>query len=113
MRGLTFFSKVQVVLVMFALVLPILFQSIFVQVHAADCEESQADLAGAFPQYWGIDEHSTRFVPPDHTSINAKNVHQLKLKWAYGLESNSPRSYPLVTKDTIFFGLLSIISLLQ
>ncbi|MDC1322080.1 PQQ-binding-like beta-propeller repeat protein [Pseudomonadales bacterium] len=103
-RGLTFFSKVQVVLVLSVLVLSIFFQSIFVQAHAADCEETQADLAGAFPQYWGIDEHSTRFVPAEHTNINATNVHQLKLKWAYGLKSNSPRSYPLVTKDTIFFG---------
>ena len=104
LRGVTLFSRVQGVLVLSAFVLSIFFQSIFVQVHAADCEEAQADLAGAFPPFWGIDEHSTRYVPAEHTSINATNVHQLKLKWAYGLETSSPRSYPLVTKDTIFFG---------
>ena len=74
------------------------------QAQVVDCEETQANLAGAFPQFWGIDEHSTRFVSSQHTSINETNVHRLELKWAYGLETNSPRSYPLVTKDTIFYG---------
>ena len=74
------------------------------QAQVVDCEETQANLAGAFPQFWGIDEHSTRLVSSQHTSINETNVHRLELKWAYGLETNSPRSYPLVTKDTIFYG---------
>ena len=74
------------------------------QVHAEDCEETQAKLTRPFPNFWGIDEHSTRFVPEESTSISAANVHRLKLKWAYGLETNSPRSYPLVTENTIFFG---------
>ena len=80
LRGLTYFSKVQVGLGLPVLVLCTFLQSIVAQVHGADCEESQADLRGAFPQYWGIDEHSTRFVPAQHTRINATNVHQLKLK---------------------------------
>ncbi|MFQ3346276.1 MAG: glucose dehydrogenase, partial [Candidatus Azotimanducaceae bacterium] len=63
------------------------------QAQVVDCEETQANLAGAFPQFWGIDEHSTRFVSSQHTSINETNVHRLELKWAYGLETNSPRSY--------------------
>ena len=74
------------------------------QVHAEDCEETQAKLTRPFPNFWGIDEHSTRFVPEESTSISAANVHRLKLKWAYGIETNSPRSYPLVTENAIFFG---------
>ena len=51
---------------------------------------------------WGIDHRNTRYQPK--SSINAANAKQLTLKWAYGLASTTPRSYPLVTEDTIFVG---------
>ena len=57
-----------------------------------------------YSQGWGIDLKNTRFQSPEMTSINASNISRLKLKWAYSLANDSPRSYPLVTEDTIFIG---------
>ena len=51
---------------------------------------------------WGIDNHNTRFQPD--TTITSTNAGKLKLKWVYGLHTDTPRSYPLVTEDTIFYG---------
>jgi len=55
-----------------------------------------------YSQGWGIDRRNTRFQP--NTTINSSNAQQLKLKWAYGLGSNEPRAYPLVTKNIIYIG---------
>ncbi|GIR64007.1 MAG: hypothetical protein CM15mP68_6730 [Pseudomonadota bacterium] len=41
--------------------------------------------------------------PPNNTGINADNVHRLELG-AYGLSTEAPRFYPLVTPDTIYIG---------
>ena len=57
-----------------------------------------------FPPSWGIDVANTRYVTPENSQITADNVHQLQLKWAYGLSTQAPRFYPLVTSDTIFIG---------
>ena len=57
-----------------------------------------------FPSSWGIDVNNSRFVSPNNTGINANNVHRLELKWAYGLSTEAPRFYPLVTPDTIYIG---------
>ena len=51
---------------------------------------------------WGIDAHNTRFQPT--TTIDRDNVADLELQWVYGLATTQPRSYPLVTEDTIFIG---------
>lgn len=51
---------------------------------------------------WGLNNHNTRLVAPEKNQITASNVNQLKLKWVYGLANNAPRSFPLVTEDTIF-----------
>jgi polyvinyl alcohol dehydrogenase (cytochrome) len=51
---------------------------------------------------WGINLANHRYQK--HSRLNADNVQQLKLKWVYGLHSTAPRSYPLVTNDTIFVG---------
>lgn len=69
--------------------------------HAADCP-SAPSLTAFASTAWGIDARNTRFQP--HTAITAANVGRLKLKWVYGLGSDMPRSYPLVTADTIFIG---------
>jgi polyvinyl alcohol dehydrogenase (cytochrome) len=51
---------------------------------------------------WGIDHRNTRYQPK--STIDSENVQRLALKWVYGLASSTPRSYPLVTEDTIFVG---------
>lgn len=56
----------------------------------------------SYAQGWGIDHRNTRYQP--QSSITAANVDKLKLKWVYGLADTTPRSYPLITDDTIFVG---------
>ncbi len=68
---------------------------------AADCA-SRPELTAFASDAWGIDARSTRFQPK--TIITAANVGRLKLKWVYGFSSDMPRSWPLVTEDTIFTG---------
>lgn len=60
------------------------------------------DLTAFSPAGWGLDERNTRFQP--QSGIDASNVAGLTLKWAYGLATRKPRSWPLVTPDTIFIG---------
>ena len=57
-----------------------------------------------YSQAWGIDEHNTRYQPSQRTTISAANVGNLRLKWVYGFSNSAPRSYPLVSEDTIFIG---------
>lgn len=57
-----------------------------------------------FPPSWGIDVANTRYVTPENSQITADNAHRLQLKWAYGLNTQAPRFYPLVTADTIYIG---------
>lgn len=56
----------------------------------------------SYAEGWGIDARNTRYQAK--SSIDASNVASLKLKWVYGLASTTPRSYPLVTEDTVFVG---------
>ena len=70
---------------------------------AADCD-SVPSTERFFPAAWGIDLANTRYVSPTHSKINAENVRRLELKWAYGLSTQAPRFYPLVTPDTIYIG---------
>ena len=73
---------------------------------AAECAKGATipNLGRFYSDAWGIDVRSTRFQPAGRTSINATNVARLRLKWVYGLSTQAPRSYPLVTPDTIFIG---------
>lgn len=71
---------------------------------AADCAGTKPGLATFYANSWGIDEHNTRFQPAQRTSITAQNVARLRLKWVYGFSNQAPRSYPLVSEDTIFIG---------
>ncbi len=72
--------------------------------HAAECDASVEPIVFEFPygNGWGLDQRNTRYQ--QRSDLNAANVDQLELKWVYGLASNTPRSYPLVTPNTIFLG---------
>ncbi len=72
----------------------------------ASCDNTRSEpgIAQFFTNSWGTDYGGERFQPSDKTSINADNAPKLSLKWAYGLSTDQPRSYPLVTEDTIFIG---------
>ncbi len=59
-------------------------------------------LESSYSKGWGIDHRNTRYQP--RSSITANNATNLKLKWVYGLAETTPRSYPLITEDTIFVG---------
>ncbi len=70
----------------------------------ADCSlvAKQPGLETIYSEGWGIDLRNTRYQ--SETVIRAKNVGGLELQWAYGFSTMSPRSYPLITEDTVFIG---------
>jgi polyvinyl alcohol dehydrogenase (cytochrome) len=74
------------------------------EVAAAECGivDPEPGFESSYAEGWGIDKRNTRYQP--RSTIDSSNVGKLSLKWAYGLASVSPRSYPLVTEDTIFLG---------
>lgn len=63
---------------------------------------SSPGLTESYAQGWGIDYRNTRYQP--RSSITSDNADSLELKWVYGLASTTPRSYPLVSEDTIIVG---------
>ena len=67
----------------------------------ADCT-NPPDLSTLYSTGWGIDHRNTRYQP--RSAIDSTNAQSLALKWVYGLASTTPRSYPLVTTNTIFIG---------
>ena len=67
----------------------------------SDCATTPG-LESIYAEGWGIDQRNTRYQP--RSSLSSKNAPSLQLKWSYGLASTTPRSYPLVTEDTIFVG---------
>lgn len=71
---------------------------------AADCESTRKKpgLSTFYSDGWGIEKTNTRFQNQAKTSLSAANVSQLKLKWVYGFSTHQPRSFPLVTEDTLF-----------
>lgn len=70
----------------------------------AECEkvDPTPHLEASYAVGWGIDHRNTRYQPK--SSIHSGNAAELSLKWVYGLASGTPRSYPLVTEDTVFVG---------
>jgi polyvinyl alcohol dehydrogenase (cytochrome) len=68
------------------------------------CEQAPRQLAplDAYAAGWGIDQRNTRYQPK--AKLNSANASRLQLKWVYGLGSNGPRAYPLITDDTIYIG---------
>jgi len=70
---------------------------------ASNCTaEPTPSLSKSYSQGWGIDHRNTRYQP--QSTLTAKTVPNLQLKWVYGLAETTPRSYPLITEDTIFVG---------
>ena len=72
----------------------------------ADCAATLSEPGTKLPlsQAWGSSYDSQRYQPAERTSINAENAASLELRWVYGFSTDQPRSYPLVTEDTIFIG---------
>jgi len=69
--------------------------------------ENTASEPGTQHRYsdaWGTTFNGERYQSSANTTINAENASNLKLQWSYGLSTQAPRSYPLVTEDTIFIG---------
>jgi len=66
------------------------------------CENTATtpQFAQIYSKGWGIDLGNSRYQP--RSAVRANNVSDLKLKWSYGLHTDTPRTYPLVTEDTIF-----------
>ncbi|MFX3658283.1 MAG: PQQ-binding-like beta-propeller repeat protein [bacterium] len=64
--------------------------------------DAEPGLSSSYAIGWGIDHRNTRYQPK--SSIDSGNAARLKLKWVYGLANTTPRSYPLVTEDTVFIG---------
>lgn len=89
-----------------ALSLGLFFSSNVSSAVPANCETTRptAEVSKLYSEAWGTRYNGQRLQDAQHTSINASNAARLKLKWAYGLSTDSPRSYPLVSEDTIFIG---------
>ena len=70
----------------------------------AECKNiaANAGLTALASNSWGIDHRNTRYQPA--STVTAENAANLELKWVYGLSNETPRSFPLVTEDTIFIG---------
>jgi len=52
---------------------------------------------------WGLDQRNTRYQP--NSTIGVDNVAALELAWAFALEGgDSPHSYPIVTRDSLYIG---------
>ena len=70
----------------------------------ANCEGTSdtPSLDSTYSSGWGIDLRNTRYQ--QKSSITSDNAADLQLQWVYGLSTMSPRSYPLITEDTVFIG---------
>jgi polyvinyl alcohol dehydrogenase (cytochrome) len=70
----------------------------------AACENVNPEpgMESSYAVGWGIDQRNTRYQT--RSTITSDNAEKLRLKWVYGLASTTPRSYPLVTEDTVFVG---------
>jgi len=54
---------------------------------------------------WGIDPQNTRFITADIAGLEALDVPQLRLKWAFAYpNSTRARSQPVIAGDTVFMG---------
>jgi polyvinyl alcohol dehydrogenase (cytochrome) len=71
------------------------------QMSFGECTD-MPDVSRYFSAGWGIDLKNQRIQ--HDTGISAANAGTLVLKWAYGYANDKPRSWPLVSGDTIFIG---------
>ncbi len=70
-------------------------------VSLAQCEPKPG-LTHFYSEGWGFDLDNQRLQRD--TTITRANVGHLKLAWTYGFANKKPRSWPLVSEDTIFIG---------
>ena len=69
------------------------------------CADRAVSLEASVPG-WGFDPANTRFQRD--TGIDAGNVGELELAWAFGLpEVATARSHPVITADTVFVAAVS------
>ena len=66
----------------------------------------KADLTSFYSNSWGIDHRNTRYQPA--SSLTAETAATLQLTSTYGLAHATPRSFPLVTKDSIFTAAINL-----
>jgi len=69
---------------------------------ACSADNSEPGMEQLYATGWGIDQRNSRYQP--RSTLSTKNAGSLKIKWTYGLRNRTPRSYPLVTEDTLFIG---------
>jgi polyvinyl alcohol dehydrogenase (cytochrome) len=54
---------------------------------------------------WGIDPQNTRFIPGEIADLEASDVPQLRLKWAFAYpNATRARSQPVIAGNTVFMG---------
>ncbi|MFQ5982820.1 MAG: PQQ-binding-like beta-propeller repeat protein, partial [Woeseiaceae bacterium] len=54
---------------------------------------------------WGIDPENTRFIPGEIADLDASDVPQLRLKWAFAYpNATRARAQPVVAGNTVFMG---------
>ncbi|MEM7018551.1 MAG: PQQ-binding-like beta-propeller repeat protein [Pseudomonadota bacterium] len=72
------------------------------------CEQKDIDFSKIYVSQWGFDKQNSAAVGKGLSSIDAKNVSSLKLKWAFELPNvGNARSQPVVTEDTLFVAAVS------
>ncbi|MCB1691392.1 MAG: PQQ-binding-like beta-propeller repeat protein [Pseudomonadales bacterium] len=71
-----------------------------IAVSAADCDRREPGLSTRYSDGWGITPDANRLQA--RTTIERSNAGTLQLAWAYGFGSKKPRTFPLVTEDTLF-----------
>ena len=71
---------------------------------APDCDDlaREPGVERFYARSWGVDERNTRFQP--QSQLSTANAARLELKWVYGLASDTPRSLPVLSEDTLFVG---------
>lgn len=65
---------------------------------------SASSVSPYYSTSWGLNPQNHRYQPKSHSQVRSSNVSKLKLKWVYGLSTYAPRSYPLVSNDTVYIG---------
>ena len=71
---------------------------------SANCDEvkPQASVDQFYAHGWGFGEENHRYLAPQQVEIGLENVNDLQLAWVYGFEGYVPRSFPVVSRDTVF-----------
>ena len=77
------------------------FAAVLAHTSAAQCDPKPG-LTRFYSDGWGIELNNQRLQRD--TTIDRTNVSRLKLAWSYGFANDKPRSWPLITEDTIFIG---------